>query len=85
MRTSGQELCDILISIQLRVKVLEELLNSVKNGTRTEDDFESRFNSNGWVLTDELKQLKPLVDKVFEEGKSFYRIYNEASPIRINT
>ena len=73
MRTPGQELCDTLVSIQLRVKVLEELLNSARNGMRSEDDFERRFASNAWVLSDEMKKLKPLVDKVFDEGKSAFK------------
>jgi hypothetical protein len=73
MRTPGQELCDTLVSIQLRVKVLEELLNSVRNGMRSEDDFDRRFATNAWVLSDEMKKLKPLVDKVFEEGKSAFK------------
>lgn len=73
MRTPGQELCDTLVSIQLRVKVLEELLNSARNGMRSEDDFDRRFATNAWVLTDELKKLKPLVDKVFDEGKSAFK------------
>jgi len=73
MRTPGQELCDTLVSIQLRVKVLEELLNSARNGMRSEDDFERRFTTNAWVLSDEMKKLKPLVDKVFDEGKSAFK------------
>jgi hypothetical protein len=73
MRTPGQELCDTLVSIQLRVKVLEELLNSVRNGMRSEDDFDRRFATNAWVLSDEMKKLKPLVDKVFDEGKSAFK------------
>jgi hypothetical protein len=73
MRTPGQELCDTLVSIQLRVKVLEELLNSARNGMRSEDDFERRFASNGWVLSDEMKKLKPLFDKVLEEVKSAFK------------
>jgi hypothetical protein len=73
MRTPGQELCDTLVSIQLRVKVLEELLISARNGMRSEDDFERRFTTNAWVLSDEMKKLKPLVDKVFDEGKSAFK------------
>tara|TARA_R110000868_G_scaffold390210_1_gene659778 strand:- start:74 stop:484 length:411 start_codon:yes stop_codon:yes gene_type:complete len=73
MRTPGQELCDTLVSVQLRVKVLEELLNSARNGMRSEEDFDRRFASNAWVLTDELKKIKPLVDKVFDEGKSAFK------------
>lgn len=73
MRTPGQELCDTLVSVQLRVKVLEELLNSARNGMRSEEDFDRRFATNAWVLTDELKKIKPLVDKVFDEGKSAFK------------
>ena len=72
MRTPGQELCDTLISIQMRVKVLEELLESLKNGLRTQEDFDSRFSSNAFAVTRQMSTLKPLTDRLFLEGASAF-------------
>lgn len=72
MRTPGQELCDTLISIQMRVKVLEELLESLKNGLRTQEDFDSRFSSNAFAVTRQMSLLKPLTDRLFLQGASAF-------------
>ena len=76
MRTPGQELCDTLISIQMRVKVLEELIESHKNGLRTQFDFESRFRSNAFAITREMSKLKCLTDSLFLQGQSAFEVEN---------
>jgi hypothetical protein len=78
MNTSGTQLSDLFHSLQIRVRVMEELLQSTKAGLRPEDDFKGRFMNQAWILATELKKIKPLVDTMLEEGNAL------VSPIRIN-
>ena len=68
MNTPGIQLSDLFYGLQLRIKVMEELIQSTKQGMRPENDFQSRFFTQAWVLANELKKIKPLVDAMLLEG-----------------
>lgn len=70
MRTSGEELSDLFNALQIRTKVMIELIESRKIGTRPEDDFKSRFWIQAHTLAFELKKIKPLVDSLLVEGNA---------------
>ena len=71
-RSPLQELNDTFNALALQSKILEDLLNSYVGGSRDQDEFESRFHSQAWLLTDTLKKVKPLVEKTVVKGYSFF-------------
>ena len=72
-KTPTQELSDILYGLQVQCKVIEDLLEGAVNGHRTAEDFEMRFHNQAWLLTDQLKKVKPLVETTIQKGYSFFR------------
>ena len=78
MNSSGTQLSDLFHALQIRVRVLEELIQSTKAGLRTEADFKGRFVNQAWIMANELKKIKPLVDSMLEEGNAL------VSPISLN-
>jgi hypothetical protein len=79
MNTPGTQLSDLFYSLQIRIKIIEELLQSRKNNTRPEDDFKNRFMNQAWTLASDLKRIKPLVDSMLLEGNALI------SPVSINS
>jgi hypothetical protein len=71
-RTSGQELSDWFYGLQMTVKVMEGLMMEYETGTRDKMDYESRFNANAHLLAENLKNVKPLTEKLLSEGYSKY-------------
>ena len=71
-RTSGQELSDWFYGLQMTVKIMEGLMNEYETGTRDKSDYESRFNANAHLLAENLKNVKPLTEKLLSEGYSKY-------------
>jgi hypothetical protein len=71
-RTAAQELSDWFYGLQMTVKVMEGLMIEYENGTRSKEDYESRFNANAHLLADNLKKIKPLTEKLISEGYSKY-------------
>lgn len=71
-RTPAQELCDWFYGLQMTVKVMEGLMIEYETGTRSKEDYESRFNSNAHLLADNLKKIKPLTEKLISDGYSKY-------------
>lgn len=78
MNSSGTQLSDLFHSLQIRIRVMEELLQSTKSGMRPENDFKGRFVNQAYGLAAELKKIKPLVDSMLEEGNALI------SPVRID-
>ena len=79
MNTPGTQLSDLFYSLQIRIKVMEELISSTKTGARPEEDFKDRFMSQAWLLATDLKKIKPLVDSMLEEGNALI------SPVSVDT
>jgi len=71
-RTPAQELCDWFYGLQMTVKVMEGLMIEYEDGSRSKEDYESRFNSNAHLLADNLKKIKPLTEKLISDGYSKY-------------
>jgi hypothetical protein len=71
-RTAGQELSDWFYGLQMTVKVMEGLMTEYEDGTRSKEDYESRFNANAHLLADNLKKVKPLTEKLISEGYNKY-------------
>ena len=75
-KTPGQELSDLLFGLQMTVKILEGVINEHKDGKREQSDYESRIHSQSNLLNNNLKNIKPLVEKLFTEA---YGRFNESS------
>jgi len=56
----------------MTVKVMEGLITEYESGTRDKADYESRFNANAHLLAENLKNVKPLTEKLLSEGYSKY-------------
>lgn len=78
-KTTGEELSDMFYALQITVKILEGLRQEYKNGGRTQEDYESRFNSQAWLLTDNLKKVKPLVEDMIKDG---YDDFGKEAPVK---
>jgi len=67
-KTPGQELSDLFYGLQMTVKILEGIVNEHKEGKRDQSDYESRIASQSHLLNNNLKGVKPLVEKIFKEA-----------------
>jgi hypothetical protein len=67
-KTPGQELSDLLYGLQMTVKILEGIINEHMEGKREQSDYESRIHSQSNLLNNNLKGVKPLVEKLFEQA-----------------
>jgi len=75
-KSPGQELSDLLFGLQMTVKILEGMVNEHKEGKRDQSDYESRVHSQSNLLNNNLKLVKPAVEKLFKEA---YGRFNESS------
>jgi hypothetical protein len=69
-KTSGQELSDLLYGLQMTVKILEGIMIEHEKGQREQSDYESRIHSQTNLLANNLKGVKPLTEKLFQEAFS---------------
>jgi len=69
-KTPGQELSDVFYGLQMTVKILEGIINEHKDGKRDQSDYESRIVSQSNLLNTNLKNVKPLTEKLFQEAFS---------------
>jgi hypothetical protein len=67
-KTPGQELSDLFYGLQMTVKILEGIINEHKEGKRDQSDYESRIHSQSNLLANNLKGVKPLTEKLFQEA-----------------
>lgn len=63
-KTPGQELSDLFYGLQMTVKILEGIMNEHKEGKRDQTDYESRIQSQSNLLANNLKNVKPLTEKL---------------------
>jgi hypothetical protein len=76
-RTPGQELCDLFYALEMTVKILEGVMIEHKEGKRDQSDYEGRIVSQSNLLANNLKGVKPLVEKLFEEA---FARFNNSKP-----
>ena len=69
-KTPGQELSDLLFGLQMTVKILDGIIVEHKQGKRDQTDYESRMHSQCNLLANNLKGVKALVEKLFDEAYS---------------
>jgi len=69
-RTPAQELIDWLTGITMNVKIMELLITEHQENSKTQEDFEQRFNDQAWNLADNLKKIKPMSETLIKEGYS---------------
>jgi len=69
-KTPGQELSDLLYGLQMTVKILDGIMEEHKQGKRDQSDYESRIHSQSNLLNNNLKNVKPLTEKLFQEAFS---------------
>ena len=67
-KTPGQELSDLLFGLQTTVKILEGIMDEHKAGKRDQFDYESRIQSQSNLLANNLKGVKPLVERLFQDA-----------------
>jgi hypothetical protein len=77
-KTSGQELSDLLYGLQMTVKILEGIMIEHEKGEREQTDYESRVQSQSTLLTRNLKNVKPLVEKLFIDAYSRFKTHESA-------
>jgi hypothetical protein len=72
-KTPGQELSDLLYGLQMTVKILESIITEHKDGKRTQSDYEARIHSQSNLLATNLKNVKPLTEKLFADAFSRFK------------
>lgn len=77
-RSPGQELSDLFYGLQMTVKILEGIMDEHKKGSRSQSDYEARVHSQSNLLNDNLKGVKPLVERLFAEA---YSRFDEVRPV----
>jgi hypothetical protein len=75
-KTPGQELSDLFYGLQMTVKILEGIMMEHSDGKRSQSDYESRVHSQSNLLNNNLKGVKPLVEKLFTEAYSRFNAVN---------
>lgn len=78
-KTPTHELSDLFYGLQISTKILDGLITEYEQGKRSQEDYETRFHNQIWVLTDNLKKIKPLVDGIVKDGYSKYESKSEES------
>jgi hypothetical protein len=71
-RTPGQELSDLFYALEMTVKIMEGIITEYKQGKRDQSDYEGRIVSQSNLLSNNLKGVKPLVEKLFTEAFSHF-------------
>ena len=69
-RTPAQELIDWLTGITMNVKIMELLITEHQDNSKTQDDYEQRFNDQAWNLVNNLKKIKPMSEALIKDGYS---------------
>jgi len=73
-KTPGQELSDLFYGLQMTVKILDGIMSEHKEGKRDQSDYESRIHSQSNLLANNLKNVKPLVEKLFQDAFNRFKI-----------
>lgn len=72
----GQQLSDLFYGLQMTVKILEGIMIEHKEGKRDQSDYESRIQSQSLLLANNLKNVKPLTERLFADA--FARFKSES-------
>jgi hypothetical protein len=64
----GQQLSDLFYGLQMTVKILEGIMIEHKEGKRDQSDYESRIQSQSVLLANNLKNVKPLTERLFSDA-----------------
>jgi hypothetical protein len=54
----------------MTVKILDGIMSEHKEGKRDQSDYEARIHGQSNLLANNLKNVKPLVEKLFQEAFS---------------
>jgi hypothetical protein len=73
-KTPGQELSDLFYGLQTTVKIFEGIMLEYNTGKRVQSDYESRIHSQSNLLANNLKNVKPLVEKLFADAYSKFKV-----------
>jgi hypothetical protein len=79
-KTTGEELSDMFYALEITTKIMEGITKEHDNGSRSQDDFESRWQGQSQLLCKNLAQIKPLVEKFVFGGFSKF-----SKPVGIDT
>jgi hypothetical protein len=71
-QTFGEELSDMFYALQITTKIMEGITKEHDEGSRSQDDFESRWHGQSELLCRNLAKIKPLVEKFISKGYSKY-------------
>lgn len=71
-KTTGEELSDMFYALQITTKIMESVTVEHDSGSRAQDDFEMRWQSQSQLLCRNLAKIKPLVEKFISAGFSKY-------------
>ena len=69
-KTPGQKLSDLFYGLQMTVKILEGIMIEHADGKRDQSDYESRIHSQSNLLVNNLKNVKPLSERLIAEAFS---------------
>ena len=64
----GQQLSDLFYGLQMTVKIFEGIMIEHKEGKRDQSDYESRIQSQSVLLANNLKNVKPLTERLFADA-----------------
>jgi hypothetical protein len=73
-KTPGQELSDLFYGLQTTVKILEGIMIEYDEGKREQSDYESRVYSQSNLLANNLKNVKPLTEKLFADAYNKFKV-----------
>lgn len=71
-KTPGQELSDLFYALQITTKIVDSILIEYKDKTRTQEDYEARIRSQTNLLLTNMKQIKPITEKLIQECYSLF-------------
>jgi len=83
-KSPGQELSDLFYGLQMTVKILEGIINEHKTGARSQSDYESRVHSQSNLLNNNLKGVKPLVERLFTEAYSRFQAVETTETVTVS-
>jgi hypothetical protein len=78
MNEISNQICDLLMDIQIRCKFVEELITSYNSGLRDQEDFNGRFLNQGTILGDKCRLIAPCVNALLMKGEFLYQ--NKENP-----
>ena len=78
-KTPGQELSDLFYALQITTKIVDGILLEYKSESRTQEDYDSRIQSQINILLKNMRKIKPITEKLVEECYSYIKREEESS------